>query len=167
MGFERRRREKYEIAGKFAERMKRIQKEAKAVLEKAQKEMKKFANRRKREGEEYRVGDLVLLSTKDLKWQMKGRRSEKLTEYFVGLCKIKGIVSSNAICGGPTTKRIHSTIEITVNLTSLFCSKEEWQKKNSTRLLSCKLVNSKEWAPLTPNCRYPRWTRKEKGVHKT
>jgi len=36
--------------------------------------MKKFANRKHREGEEYRVGDLVLLSTKDLKWQMKGRR---------------------------------------------------------------------------------------------
>jgi len=29
--------------------------------------MKKFANRKKREEEEYRVGDLVLLSTKDLK----------------------------------------------------------------------------------------------------
>jgi len=36
--------------------------------------MKKFANRRQEKEEEYRVGDLVLLSTKDLKWQMKGRR---------------------------------------------------------------------------------------------
>ena len=34
---------------------------------------------------------------KDLKWQMKGRRSEKLTEYFVGPYKVKEIVSSNAI----------------------------------------------------------------------
>jgi len=32
MGFERRRRGKYEAAGKFAEKMKRIQEEAKAVL---------------------------------------------------------------------------------------------------------------------------------------
>jgi len=34
---------------------------------------------------------------KDLKWQMKGRRSEKLTEHFMGSYKVKGIVSSNAI----------------------------------------------------------------------
>jgi len=47
MGFERRRRGKYEAAGKFAERMKRIQEEAKVVLGKAQEEMKKFANRRR------------------------------------------------------------------------------------------------------------------------
>ena len=68
MGFEGRRKRKYEIAGKFVERMKKIQEEAKAVLGKAQKEMKKFANRRQREKEEYKVGDLVLLSMKDLKW---------------------------------------------------------------------------------------------------
>ena len=52
--------------------------------------MKKFTDRKREKGEEYRVGDLVLLSTKDLKWQMKGRRSEKLTERFVGPYKSKG-----------------------------------------------------------------------------
>jgi len=67
MEFEGRRKGKYEAAGKFVERMKKIQEEAKAVLGKAQEEMKKFANKRRREEEEYRVGDLVLLSTKDLK----------------------------------------------------------------------------------------------------
>jgi len=77
--------------------MKKIQKEAKAVLGKVQEEIKKFANRRRREKEEYKVGDLVLLSTKDLKWQMKGRKSEKLTEHFVGPYKVKGIISSNTI----------------------------------------------------------------------
>ena len=34
---------------------------------KAQEEMKKFANRKRREEEEYRVENLVLLSTKNLK----------------------------------------------------------------------------------------------------
>jgi len=67
------------------------------VLGKAQEEMKKFANRRQKEKEKYRVADLVLLSTKDLKWQMKGRRSKKLTKHFVGPYKVKGIISSNAI----------------------------------------------------------------------
>jgi len=54
-------------------------------------------DKKQREREEYRVGDLVLLSTKDLIWQIKERRLEKLTEYFVGPYKVKGIVSSNAI----------------------------------------------------------------------
>jgi len=36
--------------------MKKIQKEAKAALGKAQEEMKKFANRKRGEGEEYKVG---------------------------------------------------------------------------------------------------------------
>jgi len=46
MGFEGRRKRKYEVVGKFVERIKKIQEEAKAVLGKAQEEMKKFANRR-------------------------------------------------------------------------------------------------------------------------
>jgi len=68
MGFEGRRKKKYEAVGKFVERIKKIQEEAKATLGKAQEEMKKFANRRQREEEEYRVEDSVLLNTKDLKW---------------------------------------------------------------------------------------------------
>jgi len=113
MGFEGRRKGKYEVVGKFVKRMKKIQEEAKAVLGKVQKEMKKFANRRKRKEEEYRVGDLVMLSTKDLKWQMKRRRSEKLTECFVGPYKVKGIVSSNAIeLELPKSIRIHPMVSV-------------------------------------------------------
>jgi len=113
MGFEGRRKEKYKAAEKFVERMKKIQKEAKAALGKAQEEMKKFANRKQGEGEEYRVEDLVLLSIKDLKWQMKGRRSEKLTEHFVGPYKVKGIISSNAIeLELPKSIKIHPVVNI-------------------------------------------------------
>jgi len=46
MEFERRRKGKYEAAGKFIEKMKKIQEEAKAALGKAQEEMKKFGDRR-------------------------------------------------------------------------------------------------------------------------
>jgi len=128
MGFEGRRKRKYEIAGKFVERMKKIQEEAKAVLGKVQEEMKKFANRRQREKEEYRVEDLVLLSTKDLKWQMKGRRSEKLTEHFVDPYKVKGIVSSNAIeLELPKSIRIHSVVN--VSRVQLYKPQVEGQKK--------------------------------------
>jgi len=46
MGFEGRRKRKYKAAGKFIEKIKKIQEEAKAALEKAQEEMKKFGDRR-------------------------------------------------------------------------------------------------------------------------
>jgi len=67
MGFEGRRRGKFEAVEKFVKRIKKIQKEAKAVLEKAQEKMKKYTDKKQEEEEEYKVGDLVLLSTKDLK----------------------------------------------------------------------------------------------------
>jgi len=128
MGFEGRRKEKYKAVGKFIERIKKIQEKAKAVLGKVQEEMKKFANRRRGEGEEYRVGDLVLLSTKDLKWQMKGRRSEKLTECFVGLYKVKEIVSSNAIeLELPKSIKIHPVVN--VSRVRLYKPQVEGQKK--------------------------------------
>jgi len=46
MGFEGRRMGKYEAAGKFIEKMKKIQEKAKAALGKAQEEMKRFGDRR-------------------------------------------------------------------------------------------------------------------------
>ena len=80
MGFEGRKKGKYERAKKFIEKMKEIQKEAKVALGKAQKDMRKYANRKRSDVDEYKVGDLVMLSTKDLKYQMIERRTEKLTE---------------------------------------------------------------------------------------
>jgi len=97
MGFEGKRKGKFEVAGKFVERIKKIQKEAKAALEKAQEKIKKYIDRKQGEGKEYKVGDLVLLNTKDLKWQIVERRSEKLTEQFVGPYKVKEIILTNAI----------------------------------------------------------------------
>ena len=95
MGFEVRRKGKYKGAEKFMTKMKEIQEKAKAVLEKVQKE--KYTDRKRAEVNEYRAEDLVMLSTKDLKYQMVGRRMEKLTERFVGPYKIKKVVLSNAV----------------------------------------------------------------------
>jgi len=128
MGFEGRRKGKYKAAGKFIEKMKKIQEEAKAVLKKAQEEIKKFTDRKRGKGKEYRVGDLVLLSTKDFKWQMKGRRSEKLTEHFVGPYKIKGIISSNAVeLELPKSIKIHPVVN--VSRVRLYKPQIEGQKK--------------------------------------
>ena len=62
---------------------------------------------------EYKVGDLVLLSTRDLKWQMVGRSSEKLVEWFVGPYKIKAIISSNVVeLELLATIRIHPVVNV-------------------------------------------------------
>jgi len=97
MEFEIRKREKYEGKEKFVTKMKEIQKKAKAVLEKMQEKMKKYADRKREKVDEYKVGDLVILSTKDLKYKMVGKRTEKLTERFVGLYKVKKIILVNAV----------------------------------------------------------------------
>ena len=67
------------------------------MLQKVQEDMKRYADRERGEVEEYQVGDLVLLSTKDLKYQMTERHMEKFTERFVGPYRVKAIISSNVI----------------------------------------------------------------------
>jgi len=88
MGFEEKKKGKYERAEKFIEKMKEIQEKAKAALGKAQEDIKKYADRKKAEVDEYKVGNLVILSTKDLKYQMVRRRIEKLIEKLVRPYKV-------------------------------------------------------------------------------
>ena len=67
----------------------------------------------KEEVNEYKVGDLVMLSTKDLKYQMVGRRTEKLTKRFVGSYKVKKIILANAVeLELSSTIRIHLVVNI-------------------------------------------------------
>ena len=113
MGFELRKKGRFEEANKFVERIQEIQKKAKAALGKAQDDMKRYADRHREEAEEYRVGNLVLLSIKDLKYQMVGRRMEKLTERFVGPYRVKSIVSMNALkLELPSTVKIHPVVNV-------------------------------------------------------
>jgi len=102
--------------------------------------MKKFANRKQGKGEEYRVENLVLLSTKDLKWQIKGRKLEKLTEHFVGPYKVKGIVSSNTIeLELPKFIKIHPIVNI--SRVRLYKPQVEGQKKILPKLV---IIEEKE-----------------------
>jgi len=80
MGFKGRKKGKYKGAEKYIEKIKEIQEETKVVLSKAQEEIKKYTDRKRVEVDNYKVGDLVMLSTKDLKYQMVRRRTEKLTD---------------------------------------------------------------------------------------
>jgi len=48
-----------------------------------------------------------------LKWQIKKRRTEKLTEWFVGLYKVKRVVSTNTIkLELPDTIKIYLVVNI-------------------------------------------------------
>jgi len=98
---------------KFIEKMKEIQEETKVVLGKVQEEMRKYADRKRGEVNDYRVGDLVMLSTKDLKYQMVRRRTEKLIKRFISPYKIKKIMSLNAVeLELPSTVKIHSVVNV-------------------------------------------------------
>jgi len=68
--FEERKKRKYEGEKRFVTKIKEIQEEVKAALSKAQEEMKKYTNRKREKVDKYKVGDLVMPSTKDLKYQI-------------------------------------------------------------------------------------------------
>jgi len=73
--------------------------------------MKRYADRGRKEMEEWRKGDRVLLSTKDLVF--KERLSKKLTERYVGPYVIEKVVSSNAVkLRLPSSMRIYPVVNV-------------------------------------------------------
>jgi len=75
--------------------MRRVQEEAGVALRKVQEEIRRQADRRRQEVEEWKKGKKVMLSTKNLVF--KERLVKKLTERYVGPYKIKEVVSRNAV----------------------------------------------------------------------
>jgi len=142
IGFEGKKKGKYEGAEKFIEKMKEIQEEAKVVLGRAQEEMKKYADRKREETDGYKVRDLVMLSTKDLKYQMVRRRTEKLTKRFVSPYKVKKIISSNAVeLELPSTIKIH--LVANVSRICKYIGQVEGQRKE--QLLPVIIEGKEEW----------------------
>jgi len=83
------------------------------ALKKVQEEIKKYANKKRAEVDDYKVEDLVMLSIKDLKYQMVRRRTEKLTKRFIGPYRIKKIVSSNVVeLELPSTIKIYPVVNV-------------------------------------------------------
>jgi len=65
---------------------------------------------------------------------MNGRKSKKLTEHFVGLYKVKGIISSNAIeLELPKSIKIHPVVNI--SRVRLYKPQVEGQKKILLKLV--------------------------------
>ena len=91
--------------------MKKVYKEAEVALRKTQEEMKRYADRGRKEMEEWKKGDQVLLSTKDLVF--KERPTKKLTKRYVGPYVIEEIVSSNVVkLQLPSSMRIHLVVNV-------------------------------------------------------
>ena len=91
--------------------MKKIQKEAEVALRKTQEEIKRYADRGRKETEKWKRGDWVLLSTKDLVF--KKRPSKKLIERYVGPYMIEEVVSLNAVkLRLPSSMRIHPVVNV-------------------------------------------------------
>jgi len=140
MGGDIRKRGKVESAIAFVERMKKVHEEAEAALRKIQEEMKRYADRGRKETEVWKKGDRVLLSTKDLVF--KKRLSKKLTERYMSPYAIEEVVSSNAV-----KLRLLSSMRIhpVVNVSWIVRYKEqmEGQKKEEGKLVEVEGVE--EW----------------------
>jgi len=97
IGFDIRKQGKNEKAEEFAREMKEKHEEARAALVRSQEEMKRQADRSRKEAEEYRVGDKVLISIKDFSMELMKRAAKKLIEKFIGPYVVKKIVSENMV----------------------------------------------------------------------
>jgi len=140
MGGDIRRKEKVESVTEFVERMKKVHEEAEAALRKTQEEIKRCADRERKETEKWKKGDQVLLSTKDLVF--KERPSKKLMERYVGPYAIEEVVLSNAVkLQLPSSMRIHPV----VNVSQIVRYKEQvkGQKKEEGKPVEVKGVE--EW----------------------
>ena len=97
IGFDIRKKGKNEKTEEFVKEMKERHEEAKAALVKSQEKMKRQVDRSRKEAEEYRVGDKVLISTKDFSIELRKRATKKLMEKFIGPYVVKKVVSENAV----------------------------------------------------------------------
>ena len=113
MGFDIRKKGKNEKVEEFVKEMKERHEETKAALVKSQEEMKRQADRNRKEAEEYRVGDKILISTKDFSKELMKRATKKLTEEFIGLYMVRKIVSENSVeLELPASLRIHPVVNV-------------------------------------------------------
>ena len=106
-----RKKGKVEKATEFIERMKKVYEEAGAALKKSQENMKKQADKSRKESEDWKVGDKVILSMKDLVF--KERLVKKLVECYVRPYTIEEVVSTNVVkLQLSTSIRIHPVVNV-------------------------------------------------------
>jgi len=81
------------------------------ALKKTQEDMKRQVDRGRKESKEWKKGDRVMLSMKDLVF--KKRPVRKLVDQYIGPYTIKKVVFTNAVkLQLPTSIRIHLVVNI-------------------------------------------------------
>jgi len=111
MGGDIRKKKKVESTTEFAERMKKVHKEAGVALKRIQEEIKRYTDHSRKETEDWKKRDRVLLSTKDLVF--KERPMRKLIERYIGLYAIEEVVSTNTVkLKLLMSMRIHSVVNV-------------------------------------------------------
>ena len=125
-----RKKGKVEKAMEFVERMKKVQEEVGVALKKSQKDMKRQVDKGRKESEDWKKEDRVLLSTKDLVF--KEQLARKLVNQYVGLYTIEEVVSTNAV---KLQLLISMRIHLVVNVSQIIQYKEqvEGQKKEEVK----------------------------------
>ena len=111
-------------------------------MKKAQEEMKRYADKKRKETEDWKKKNRVILSTKDLVF--KERPVRKLVERCVGPYKIEEIVSTNAVkLQLPSLMRIH----LVVNVSQIVQYKEQikGQKREEGKLVEVEESKSGRW----------------------
>ena len=97
MGFDIRKKGKNEKAEEFVREIKKRHEEARVALVKSQEKIKRQADRSRKEAEGYKVGDKILISTKDFSKELMKRAMKKLMEKFIGPYVVRKIMSENAV----------------------------------------------------------------------
>jgi len=140
MGGDIRKKGKVESAMEFVEKMKKVHEEAEAALWKTQEEMKRYADRSRKETEKWKKGDRILLSTKDLVF--KERPTKKLTERYVGPYVIEEVVSTNAVkLRLPSSMRIYPV----VNVSRIVRYKEQVKGQRKEKGKPVEIEGIEEW----------------------
>ena len=97
MSFDIRKKEKNVKAEEFMKEMKDRYEEIKVALIKSQEKMKRQTNKNRKEAEEYKVGDEVLISTKDFLMKLMKKATKKSTEKYIGSYVVKKIILENMV----------------------------------------------------------------------
>ena len=106
-----RRKGKIEKTIKFAERIRKVQEKTEAALAKVQEEMKRQADKGRKKAEEWKEGDKIMLSIKNLVF--KKRPVKKQVNQYVGPYVIDKIVFTNTIkLQLPMLMRIYLVVNI-------------------------------------------------------
>jgi len=104
--------------------------------------MKKQADRNRKEVEKYRVGDKVLISTKDFSMKLMKRVMKKLTEKFIGLYVVRKIVSENVV---ELELLVVLRIHLVVNMRRIVKYKEQVEEQKKIPPPPVKVDGEKEY----------------------